>query len=91
MRYATLWQVDMGDGTWAVCCLACRLALYRGPKPQADRVFRTPPLRARHPPRPASPPALTRAAPHSGPVGGASPDPPRTDAPPTTNPQGAPP
>jgi hypothetical protein len=38
---ATLWQVDMGDGTWAVCCLACRTPLYRGPKPQADRVFDT--------------------------------------------------
>jgi hypothetical protein len=35
-----LWLVDMGDGSWAVCCLACRLALYRGPKPQADRAFR---------------------------------------------------
>jgi hypothetical protein len=35
-----LWQVDMGDGTWAVCCLACRLALYRGPKHEADRVLR---------------------------------------------------
>jgi hypothetical protein len=34
-----LWLVDMGDGSWAVCCLACRLALYRGPKPQADRAF----------------------------------------------------
>ena len=34
-----LWLIDMGDGTWAVCCMACRLALYRGPKPGADRVF----------------------------------------------------
>jgi hypothetical protein len=39
MLDATLWQIDLGDGTWAVCCLACRLPLYRGPKPQADRVF----------------------------------------------------
>jgi hypothetical protein len=34
-----LWLVDMGDGSWAVCCLACRLALYRGPKPHANRAF----------------------------------------------------
>ena len=39
MLDATLWQVDMGDGTWAVCCLACRLPLSRGAKPTADRVF----------------------------------------------------
>ena len=39
MLDATLWQVDMGDGTWAVCCLACRLPRYRGAKPTADRVF----------------------------------------------------
>ena len=32
-------QIDMGDGTWAVCCMACRLALYRGDKRTADRVF----------------------------------------------------
>jgi hypothetical protein len=38
----TIWQIDMGDGTWAVCCLACRLPLYRGPKlAAATRVFRT--------------------------------------------------
>jgi hypothetical protein len=35
----SIWQIDMGDGTWAVCCMACRLALYRGDKPTADRVF----------------------------------------------------
>jgi hypothetical protein len=39
MARRNLWQIDMGDGTWAVCCMACRLALYRGPKPTADRVF----------------------------------------------------
>jgi hypothetical protein len=33
------WQIDMGDGTWAVCCMACRLPLYRGDKRTADRVF----------------------------------------------------
>ncbi len=41
MLDATLWQVDMGDGTWAVCCLACRLPLHRDAKPEADRVFDT--------------------------------------------------
>jgi hypothetical protein len=41
MLNPTVWQVGMGDGTWAVCCLACRIVLYRGPKPQADRVFDT--------------------------------------------------
>jgi hypothetical protein len=39
MPYRPLWLIDMGDGTWAVCCMACRTALYRGPKPYADRVF----------------------------------------------------
>jgi DNA-directed RNA polymerase subunit RPC12/RpoP len=39
MARRSLWQIDMGDGTWAVCCMACRLALFRGPKPTADRVF----------------------------------------------------
>jgi hypothetical protein len=33
------WLIDMGDGTWAVCCMACRLPLYRGDKRIADRVF----------------------------------------------------
>jgi hypothetical protein len=39
MARGSTWQIDMGDGTWAVCCLACRLALYRGDKGTADRVF----------------------------------------------------
>jgi hypothetical protein len=39
MARGTTWQIDMGDGTWAVCCLACRLPLYRGDKCTADRVF----------------------------------------------------
>ena len=39
MAHRNLWLIDMGDGTWAVCCMACRRALYRGPKPVADRVF----------------------------------------------------
>ena len=32
-----IWLVDLGDGTWAVSCMACRLALYRGSKAGADR------------------------------------------------------
>jgi hypothetical protein len=36
----TTWLIDMGDGTWAVCCMACRIALYRGPKAGADRAGR---------------------------------------------------
>jgi hypothetical protein len=39
MPNRNLWLIDMGDGTWAVCCLACRLALYRGPKRTANQVF----------------------------------------------------
>ena len=39
MAHRNLWLIDMGDGTWAVCCMACRLALYRGPKRTANRVF----------------------------------------------------
>jgi hypothetical protein len=38
MANRNLWLVDMGDGTWAVCCMACRLALYRGNKRTTDRV-----------------------------------------------------
>jgi hypothetical protein len=33
----TTWLIDMGDGTWAVSCMACRIALYRGSKTGADR------------------------------------------------------
>ena len=40
MARRTTWLIDMGDGTWAVCCMACRIALYRGPKAGADRAFR---------------------------------------------------
>ena len=39
MARGSTWQIDMGDGTWAVCCMACRLALYRGDKRTADRIF----------------------------------------------------
>ena len=37
----TTWLIDMGDGTWAVSCMACRIALYRGPKAGADRAARS--------------------------------------------------
>jgi hypothetical protein len=39
MARGSTWQIDMGDGTWAVCCMACQLALYRGDKRTADRIF----------------------------------------------------
>ena len=39
MARGSTWQIDMGDGTWAVCCMACRVALYRGDKRTADRIF----------------------------------------------------
>jgi hypothetical protein len=37
----TTWLVDMGDGTWSVCCMACRIGLYRGSKAGADRAARS--------------------------------------------------
>jgi hypothetical protein len=40
MRTRTLWQIDMGDGSWAVACRTCRLS-YRGPKAGADLLFDT--------------------------------------------------
>ena len=40
VRNLTLWQIDMGDGTWAVSCRTCRLS-YRGPKAGADLLFDT--------------------------------------------------
>ena len=41
MTRRTTWRIDMGDGTWAVSCMACHIALYRGPKAGADRAART--------------------------------------------------
>ena len=40
MPRRTTWLIDMGDGTWAVSCLACRIALYHGPKAGAERAAR---------------------------------------------------
>ena len=37
MARRPIWLIDLGDGTWAVSCMACRIALYRGPKAGADR------------------------------------------------------
>ena len=37
MARRTTWLIHMGDGTWAVSCMACRIALYRGSKAGADR------------------------------------------------------
>ena len=37
MARRPIWLVDLGDGTWAVSCMACRLALFRGSKAGADR------------------------------------------------------
>jgi hypothetical protein len=40
MARRLIWQIDMGDGTHAVVCMACRLPLYRGPKlAAAERIF----------------------------------------------------
>ena len=33
----TTWLINMDDGTWSVCCMTCRLVLYRGAKADADR------------------------------------------------------
>jgi hypothetical protein len=55
MAHRNLWLIDMGDGTWAVCCMACRHALYRGPKPVADRVFASHRCEPVIPPQPTPP------------------------------------
>jgi hypothetical protein len=61
----TTWLIDMGDGTWAVSCMACRIALYRGSKAGADRPERGP---ARAPVRRRDPgPALDGRAAHRQP------------------------
>jgi hypothetical protein len=53
------WLIDMGDGTWAVSCLACRIALYRGPKGWRRARRRPPLLRTRPPLGPPAPAGLT--------------------------------
>jgi hypothetical protein len=54
MAHRNLWLIDMGDDTWAVCCMACRRAV---PRPQARRRsgVRQPPLRTRPPAQPTPP------------------------------------
>ena len=32
MARRTTWLIDMGDGTWAVSCMACRIAEHRNPR-----------------------------------------------------------
>ena len=54
MAHRNLWLIDLGDGTWAVCCMAYRRALYRGAKPVADRVS---PATAANPSSPSADPA----------------------------------
>jgi len=80
-----IWLIDLGDGTWAVSCMACRIALYRGPKAGAD------PPPAATPANPSSPSAAGAGRPDHlthprGPrCGGATPDPRgRTRRPPPT-------
>jgi len=59
----TTWLIDMGDGTWAVCCTACRMALYRGPKTgDTDRPSSRPTLGPGAAARPRTPPVDGRAA-----------------------------
>jgi hypothetical protein len=36
-----IWLIDLGDGIWAVSCMACRIALCRGTKAGADRAARS--------------------------------------------------
>jgi hypothetical protein len=38
MARRTIWQINMGDGTWSVCCMGCRTSLYRGTERRAARV-----------------------------------------------------
>ena len=40
MPRRTVWQIDMGDGTWSACCAGCRLPLGRGHKAAVTRVAR---------------------------------------------------
>ena len=85
MARRTTWLIDMGDGTWAVSCMACRIALYRGPKAGADRAA------AATTANPSSPSAAGAGRPERGParapVRRRDPGPtPWTDAPPTANP-----
>ena len=54
---ASLWEINMGDGSWTVCCLVCQRTLFRGAKARADQVFDThlcPPIQP-----PAGTPAMT--------------------------------
>jgi hypothetical protein len=63
----TTWLIDMGDGTWAVSCMACRIALYRGPRPAPS----APP--AATPANPSCPSAAVADRPSSRPGAAARP------------------
>jgi hypothetical protein len=68
MAHRNLRLIDMGDGTWAVCCMACRRALFRGPTPVADRVFashRCEPVLPLSRPRRGAPVGLVRSSPQA--------------------------
>ena len=71
MARRTTWLIDMGDGTWSVCCMACRIALYRGSKAGADRTA------APTPANPSSPSAASAGRPtrHPSPGGRRHPGP----------------
>ena len=56
MARRPIWLVDMGDGTWSVCCMACRIAIYRGSKGGANRAA------ARHSCEPVVPLGRRRSA-----------------------------
>jgi hypothetical protein len=56
----TTWLIDIGDGTWSACCMACRIALYRGSKAGADRAAANHYCEPVPPPRPPAPAGLTR-------------------------------
>jgi hypothetical protein len=86
MARRTTWRIDMGDGTWAVCCMACRIALYRGPRPAPTA---PPPPTTANPSCPSAAAAADRPSsrPTWAPVARRDPGPTAwTDAPPTANP-----
>jgi hypothetical protein len=63
MARSTIWQIDMGDGTWSARCTGCRLPLGRGPRGRRRPRGPCPSLRAggpTHPRPPAAPVGLTR-------------------------------
>jgi hypothetical protein len=74
MTHRNLWLIDMGDGTWAVCCLACHLA--RTAAPNAPPTGCSPATAA----NPSSPSAAAGGRARRQPEPAASPDPSATGA-----------